>query len=104
MVAQGDLNINRVYVRDAIKVYQIGKNKLCSSKKNIDYKIAVKKVSFGVQQAQVFCLLGTNGAGKTSVFKMLTGDVNPDGGRVCIEGNEMPKNFDKVRELIGYCP
>ena len=52
----------------------------------------------------MFCLLGTNGAGKTSLFKMLTGDIYPDNGKVFIEGNQMPMQFNKVRELIGYCP
>jgi len=44
----------------------------------------VKKVSFGVESGSVFCLLGTNGAGKTTIFKMLTADVFPSDGQIFI--------------------
>lgn len=73
-------------------------------KKNVTYKIAVKKISFGVEKGSVFCLLGTNGAGKTSVFKILTGDTYPTKGSAFIKGFEMPKSMQQIRQLIGYCP
>lgn len=57
-----------------------------------------------METGSVFCLLGTNGAGKTSIFKMLTGDVFPSKGEIFIKGNEMPKNMLNIRHLIGYCP
>lgn len=43
---------------------------------------AVRFLSFGVQFGEVFALLGVNGAGKSTTFKILTGEVKPTRGRV----------------------
>lgn len=90
-------------MQDLVKTYQIGANPFCG-KKNFSYKTAVKRVSFGVESGSVFCLLGTNGAGKTSIFKILTGDTYPTSGKVYIKGNKMPEKMLEIRHLIGYCP
>ena len=79
MVQKMDPKKTDILVKDLVKVYQISDNVFCG-KKNVSYKIAVKKISFGVERGSVFCLLGTNGAGKTSVFKVLTGDTYPSDG------------------------
>jgi len=47
---------------------------------------AVNNVSFGLETGECFALLGVNGAGKTTVFKSLTNDTVPTGGRVSIGG------------------
>lgn len=52
---------------------------------------AVRMVSFGVEQGEVFALLGVNGAGKSTTFKILTGEVEPTRGNVRIH------NFDVQR-------
>jgi ABC-type multidrug transport system ATPase subunit len=74
-----DLEKYKILVKNCIKVYPISSASFCG-KKNVSYKVAVKNVSFGVESGSVFCLLGTNGAGKTSLFKILTGDVWPSDG------------------------
>ena len=66
--------------------------------------IAVKDLNFGLSYGDCFALLGVNGAGKTSTFKMLTGDVIPSKGTMYIDGMNVRKNFKKVRKMIGYCP
>lgn len=38
-------------------------------------KVAVNRVSFGINNGEVFTLLGVNGAGKTTTFKVLTGEI-----------------------------
>lgn len=45
-----------------------------------NHKVAVDKVSFSVQNGEVFGLLGVNGAGKTTTFKMLSGEIKPSSG------------------------
>ncbi len=40
-------------------------------------KFAVKGVNFGIVKGDIFCLLGTNGAGKSTTFKMMTGEIVP---------------------------
>lgn len=62
-------------------------------------------------------ILGTNGAGKSTTFKMIVGEVAPDSGKVFISGKDIfenyklmgldtgiPKNMDHARRVIGYCP
>ncbi|CAE8744011.1 unnamed protein product [Polarella glacialis] len=65
---------------------------------------AVRGVSFACDEGQVFGLLGVNGAGKTSTFKMLCGQVPPTEGEVRIRGINVLTDVHKVRKLIGYCP
>lgn len=90
-----------VRVIDLKKVYSIGGFMGFRVRK---HKMAVKGISFGITPGTVFGLLGTNGAGKTSTFKMLTGDVFPSSGYAEVMGYKMPENLAKIRHLIGYCP
>ena len=68
--------------------------------------MAVKNISFGLEYGECFALLGITGAGKTSCFKCLTGEIYPDSGSLSINGHDITKQsgFDKARSLIGYCP
>jgi len=64
----------------------------------------VKDVSFAIDKGECFALLGINGAGKSTIFKMLTGDLNPTDGRATIGGFAIPEQMQHARMLIGYCP
>ncbi|MBZ3879692.1 ATP-binding cassette sub-family A member 3, partial [Sciurus carolinensis] len=66
--------------------------------------LAVNKVSFTVQAKECFGLLGINGAGKTSVFKMLTGQKSITSGNAFVRGLSISSDLGKVRQWIGYCP
>jgi ABC-type multidrug transport system ATPase subunit len=48
--------------------------------------VAVKKVSFGLEFGECFALLGVSGAGKTTLFKTMTGEVYPSSGQLTING------------------
>ncbi|KAM5199106.1 phospholipid-transporting ATPase ABCA3-like isoform 4-T4 [Hipposideros larvatus] len=65
---------------------------------------AVRNISLVVEKSECFGLLGLNGAGKSSVFKMLTGDETATSGVVLIDGVNMTENVRKLRSRIGYCP
>jgi ATP-binding cassette subfamily A (ABC1) protein 3 len=65
--------------------------------------LAAHKISFGVNNGEVFALLGVNGAGKTTTFKMLTNDIQPSRGRVFICGDDIAGNRN-LRHALGYCP
>jgi ABC-type multidrug transport system ATPase subunit len=80
-----------VYVKDLHKVYPNGMH-------------AVKGISFAASEGQVFGLLGVNGAGKTSTFKMLCGQVEQTSGEVMIQGISVATRAPEARRLIGYCP
>ena len=65
---------------------------------------AVNNLSFGLETGECFALLGVNGAGKTTVFKSLTNDTVPTGGRISIGGWDVQRWFGFARKRIGYCP
>jgi len=64
----------------------------------------VNNLSFAVQPGECFGLLGVNGAGKSSTFKMLTGDSRITCGHAKIMGLDVEKSLDAARKHYGYCP
>jgi ABC-type multidrug transport system ATPase subunit len=64
--------------------------------------VAVNDVSFRVEKGEIFGFLGPNGSGKTTVIKMLTGLLPLSGGQATVEGIDVRKDPDAVRENIGY--
>ena len=63
---------------------------------------AVDRVSFEIVQGEIFGLLGANGAGKTTVIKMLTGILPPTGGEGRVAGADMRTAGSAIKERIGY--
>ncbi len=70
---------------------------------NKDVK-AVRFINFGLSFGECFALLGVNGAGKSSTFKVLTGEVAASSGEVRVHGFDANTQFEQVRRFIGYCP
>ncbi|XP_070635571.1 ATP-binding cassette sub-family A member 17-like isoform X1 [Bos indicus] len=66
--------------------------------------LAVNKVSFTVQAEECFGLLGLNGAGKTTIFKILTGEESITSGDAFVNSISVSSDLRKVRQWIGYCP
>ena len=65
---------------------------------------AVEEVSFSVEPGEVVGLLGHNGAGKSTIMKMLTGFIEPCQGEVLVDGMSILEEPELVRESIGYLP
>ncbi len=63
---------------------------------------AVSNVNITVQHGEVFGFLGPNGSGKTTVIKLLTGLLPLSGGNAWVDGIDVRKDPDGVREHIGY--
>jgi ATP-binding cassette, subfamily A (ABC1), member 3 len=57
-----------------------------------------------MHSAECFGLLGVNGAGKTSTFKMLTGDETISSGEAWVKGINIKTNMPEAHKEIGYCP
>ncbi|XP_036277372.1 glucosylceramide transporter ABCA12 isoform X6 [Pipistrellus kuhlii] len=67
--------------------------------------IAVNNISIGIPAGECFGLLGVNGAGKTTIFKMLTGDIIPSSGNILIRNKTGSlAHVDSHSSLVGYCP
>ncbi|NUO00357.1 MAG: ABC transporter ATP-binding protein [Saprospiraceae bacterium] len=65
---------------------------------------AVNEVSFSVDQGELFGLIGPDGAGKTSIFRMLTTVLLPDGGGATVNGFDVVKDYRQIRSSVGYMP
>jgi ABC-2 type transport system ATP-binding protein len=63
---------------------------------------AVNNISFAVRQGEVFGLLGANGAGKSTTFRMLCGLLPPSGGTLRVAGADLRHAAAAARERIGY--
>src|ERR1700712_1710354 len=83
-----------VVANKLIKRYKAGKE-------TID---AVKGVSFDVNQGELFGIIGPDGAGKTSLFRMLTTLLLPDGGSATVDGFDIVKDYKVIRQKVGYMP
>ncbi|HEY3430604.1 MAG TPA: ABC transporter ATP-binding protein [Cyclobacteriaceae bacterium] len=66
--------------------------------------VAVDNVSFSVNQGELFGLIGPDGAGKSSIFRMLTTLLLPDGGTATVDGFDVVKDYKQIRNTVGYMP
>jgi ABC-type multidrug transport system ATPase subunit len=81
-----------VIVKNLVKTY------------NSQAVLAVDDVSFEVEKGELFGLIGPDGAGKTSIFRMLTTLLLPDGGEASVNGFDIVKDYKKIRQRVGYMP
>ena len=65
---------------------------------------AVDDISFKIEKGEIVSLLGHNGAGKTTILKMLTGFLEPSDGSIFIDGLNMENQRSAIQERIGYLP
>lgn len=65
---------------------------------------AVKGISFEVKEGELFGLIGPDGAGKTTIFRILTTLLKPDAGIATVLGLDIVADYKKIRSKIGYMP
>ncbi|MBR2618477.1 MAG: ABC transporter ATP-binding protein [Paludibacteraceae bacterium] len=65
---------------------------------------ALDNVSFEVKKGELFGLIGPDGAGKTTLFRLLTTLINPDAGSATVDGLDMIKDYRAIRTRVGYMP
>lgn len=68
-----------------------------------DYK-AVDNVSFSIGHGEIVGLLGHNGAGKTTIMKMLSGYLEPNQGQITIDDTDIALEPKKIQQGLGYLP
>src|SRR5436190_9993218 len=82
-----------VVVENIIKTY--GKKKEVA---------ALSDVSFNVEQGELFGIIGPDGAGKTSLFRILTTLLLADSGTATVDGFDVVKDYKSIRNRVGYMP
>ena len=85
--------MSAVVVENIIKTY--GKKKEVT---------ALSDISFNVSQGQLFGIIGPDGAGKTSLFRILTTLLLPDSGKATVDGFDVVKEYKTIRKRVGYMP
>jgi ABC-type multidrug transport system ATPase subunit len=66
--------------------------------------MALNKLSFSVNSGEIFGIIGPDGAGKTTLFRILATLMLADEGTATINGWDIVKDFNKIRDNIGYMP
>lgn len=66
--------------------------------------VAVDSVSFSIGSGEIVGLLGHNGAGKSTVMRLLTGFLEPDAGSISIRDVQIAENPRQVQSMLGYLP
>lgn len=84
--------MTQVVLHDITKTYDKGK------------VLAVDNVSLEIREGELFGLIGPDGAGKTSIFRILTTLLLADKGNASVAGFDVVKNFREIRNCIGYMP
>lgn len=85
--------MNSVVVENIIKTY--------GKKKEV---IALNDISFMVPQGELFGIIGPDGAGKTSLFRILTTLLLADSGTATVDGFDIVKDYKAIRKRVGYMP
>lgn len=81
-----------VILNNLVKTYNKGKLK------------ALNDISFSVDKGELFGLIGPDGAGKTSIFRILTTLLLADSGSASVNGLDVVKDYKAIRKRVGYMP
>jgi len=84
------INMSKIYKKFDFKSFKFKKH------------LAVKKLTLGINKGECFGLIGVNGAGKTTSFKMITGEIPITAGDVTVGGLSVSKDIENVHKNIGY--
>ena len=75
---------------------------------SVGYKglLAVQDVSFAIDKGEIVCLVGSNGAGKTTIVKTIAGLMQPEKGEILLEGSPIHKTpaYEIVKKKISMIP
>ena len=72
--------------------------------KNFGETKALDNISFSVNESEIFGFIGPDGAGKTTLFRLITTLMVPDTGRISVMGSDSVTGFKELRKNIGYMP
>ena len=84
--------MREIVLQNIVKTYENGKVQ------------AVRDLSLSIQGSELFGLIGPDGAGKTSIFRILTTLLLPDSGSAFVNGFNVVKDYKQIRKEVGYMP
>jgi ABC-2 type transport system ATP-binding protein len=64
----------------------------------------VQGVSFTIDKGEIFGIIGPDGAGKTTLFRLLTTLILPDAGNASVDGYDVVREMKNIRNIVGYMP
>ncbi len=73
-------------------------------KRSYSKAVALKGVSFTVNPGEIFGIIGPDGAGKTTLFRILTTLLLADSGKGIVDGSDIVKDYKQIRKKVGYMP
>ena len=86
--------MNTIEVKNIVKTYPVKKTKIT----------AVNDVSFSVKEGELFGLIGPDGSGKSSIFRILTTLLLADSGSASVMEFDVVKDYKEIRKIVGYMP
>jgi ABC-2 type transport system ATP-binding protein len=86
--------MNTIELKNIVKTYPTEKTKIT----------AVDDVSFSVKKGELFGLIGPDGAGKSSIFRILTTLLLADSGSASVMEMDIVNDYKKIRNIVGYMP
>ena len=67
-------------------------------------EIALDGISFTVNRGELVCVMGASGSGKSSLLKVLGGQIQPSGGQVLLNDQSLYHNLDELKRYVSYIP
>ena len=86
--------MNAVEVRNINKTFTVEKSTVT----------ALQDISFEVHQGELFGLIGPDGAGKTTLFRILTTLMLANSGTASVDGYDVVNDYKEIRKRVGYMP
>ena len=86
--------MNTIELKNIVKTYPAKKTKIT----------AVDDVSFSVKEGELFGLIGPDGSGKSSIFRILTTLLLADSGSASVMELDVVKDYKEIRKIVGYMP
>lgn len=91
-----------IEIKNLTKIYKLNKRQMRESKTKDPIKKAVNDLSLCAKSGEIYGLLGPNGAGKTTTLRCIATIIKPTNGEVFVNGYEVQKEPEQVRESIGF--
>lgn len=90
-IQAGEINFHRFEVKNLVYRFPNG-------------NLGIDNVSFAVEKGNLISIMGASGSGKSTLMQLLLGYLSPTSGEVTINDHDFHKNFDTLRNYIGYVP